>query len=221
MRVLLIEEKENIARLIQKNLKNEGYAVDLKTDGETGQRWLVTHHNDYDVVIMNRFLPTRDGVEICKNLREKNITVPVLMLGQTNSVEEKVFSLDMGADDFLEIPISFEELKARIRNLLRRPYFKLPSELKVKNLVLNPSTRQVFIGHREITLSLKEFALLEYLVRHANQAVNREQLLAHVWDDSFDSFSNVVDVHVKNLRKKLQQTGLLETVHGIGYRIKG
>jgi DNA-binding response OmpR family regulator len=146
-----------------------------------------------------------------------------LILTARDSTDDKISALDCGADDYLVKPFSFKELLARIRAILRRPKNSLPTELKINKITLNPTTRKVLCGEKEIKLTLKEFSLLEYLMRHPNQVLNREQILDNLWDFGFDSFSNVVDVHMKNLRKKLEDDSngeFLETIRGVGYRIK-
>jgi DNA-binding response OmpR family regulator len=162
-----------------------------------------------------------DGYEICKQMREMNITVPILILTARNETDTKVQLLQSGADDYLVKPFSFAELTARCRALLRRPNEKLPETLKIADIELNPGERRVKRSGRDVPLTLKEFGLLEYFMRHPNQVVNREDLLNHLWDFNYVGFSNVVDVHVKNLRRKLDANGesILETVRGIGYRL--
>ena len=204
MKLLVIEDNEKLAKSLKKGLEQEGHAVDYLTDGEAGQRRLEVSSRDYDLVVLDLMLPKRDGIAVCKNWRDQNIMTPVIMLTAKDGGDDKVFGLDSGADDYLIKPFSFPELLARIRALLRRPKISLPSELKIKDLVLDISTRKVFRGQREVHLTLKEFAILEYLVRHPNQVLNREQIISHVWDFAFDSFSNLVDVHIKNLRKKIR-----------------
>ena len=224
MKILVVEDNEKLAKSLKKGLEQEGHAADYLTDGEAGQRRLEVSSKDYDLVILDLMLPKRDGIAVCKNSRDQNIMTPVIMLTAKDADDDKIFGLDSGADDYLIKPFSFPELLARIRALLRRPKTTLPSELKIKDLVLNVSTRKVFRGQREVHLTLKEFAILEYLVRQPNQVLNREQIISHVWDFAFDSFSNLVDVHIKNLRKKLDGKNdekILETIRGIGYRIKG
>jgi len=198
----------------------ESYAADYVLDGESGQNRIELAHDDYDIVIMDVMMPKKDGIEVCRNIRSKNIMIPVLMLTAKDSAEDIIKGLDAGADDYLTKPFSFEILLARLRAILRRPAASLPSELKVRDIILNPQNKQVRRGAKEVKLTLKEFGLLECLMRHPNHVLNREQILANVWDFSFDSFSNVVDVHMTNLRKKLKDDGkILETVRGVGYRI--
>lgn len=160
---------------------------------------------------------------MCKDVRAQNIILPIIILTARDAVEDKVLALDSGADDYLVKPFVFKELLARIKALLRRPEQILPVELKVHDLSLNTTTRKVYRKDKEIPLTLKEFGLLEYLMRHPNQVLTREQILDHLWDFAFDSFSNVVDVHIKNLRKKVDGENndkILETIRGVGYRIK-
>lgn len=224
MKLLIVEDEEKLAQSLKKGLEKEGYAVDYVLDGDAGQRRIELCRKDYDLIIMDLMLPKKDGFEVVKNVRAQNILNPILVLTARDTTEDKIVALDGGADDYLIKPFSFEELLARIRALLRRPEQVLPTELKIKDLTLNTSTRRVTRGNRELPLTLKEFGLLEYLMRHPNQVLSREQILDHLWDFAFDSFSNVVDVHIKNLRKKVDNghhEKLLETIRGVGYRIKG
>jgi DNA-binding response OmpR family regulator len=221
MKILIIEDEKNLAKMLKAGLENEGYAADFLMDGESGQRRLELHHMDYDLVILDLMLPKKDGAQICREARENKISTPILVLTAKSGTDDKVNLLDLGADDYLTKPFSFQELLARIRALSRRPEKTLPIVLKVKDLILEPATRRVFRSNKEICLTLKEFRLLEYLMRHPNQVVNRDQILDNLWDFTFDSFSNVVDVHMRNLRKKIEIRGekIVETVRGVGYRI--
>ncbi|HZZ99593.1 MAG TPA: two-component system response regulator RppA [Candidatus Paceibacterota bacterium] len=224
MRILIVEDEEKLAQSLKKGLEHEGFAVDYVTDGEAGQRRIEMSHKDYDAVILDLMLPKKDGFEICKAVRSENITIPILVLTARDATDDKVTALDAGADDYLVKPFSLSELLARLRALLRRPEQTLPVELAVRDLRLNTTTRKVYRHDEEVQLTLKEFGLLEYLMRHPNQVLTREQILDHLWDFAFDSFSNVVDVHMKNLRKKIDGDSpekLLETIRGVGYRIKG
>lgn len=223
MRILIVEDEEKLALSLKKGLEKEGFAVDYIMDGEAGERRIVISHKDYDLIILDLMLPGKDGFQICKSVREQQITTPILVLTARDATDDKVAALDAGADDYLVKPFSFEELMARVRALLRRPEQALPNELVVKDLKLDTTTRKVTRKGKEINLTLKEFNLLEYLMRHADQVLTREQILDHLWDFAFDSFSNVVDVHIKNLRKKIDgnhHEKLLETIRGVGYRIK-
>ncbi len=223
MKIIIIEDSEKLAGFLKKGLENEGYAVDCFYDGISGEKHILFNFEDYDLVILDLMLPDKNGLDICRNIREKNIKIPVLMLTAKDSTMDKVTGLDSGADDYLVKPFEFEELLARIRALFRRPNNSLPLELRVRDLVLNPSTKKVFRGDKEITLTLKEFRMLEYLMRNAGITISRDKILDSLWDFDFDSFSNVVDVHMKNLRKKVDgnyKEKLIETVFGIGYRLK-
>lgn len=223
MRILIVEDEEKLAKALKAGLEKSGYAVDYVTDGEAAQRRIEMSHSDYDLVILDLMLPKKDGIEVCKDIRAQKITIPILVLTARDGVGDKIAVLDIGADDYLVKPFSFEELGARIRALLRRPEQSLPLELKVSDLTLDTSTRKVTCAGKEIPLTLKEFNLLEYLMRHPNQVLNREQLWDHIWDFAADSFSNVLDVHIKNLRKKIEHGNhkkILETVRGVGYRLR-
>lgn len=222
MKILLVEDEQKLADALSRGLQHEGYAVDIVPDGKKALTRISLHRSDYDLVILDLMLPSMDGLEICKQVREMNITIPILVLTARAETETKVELLLTGADDYLVKPFSFAELNARIRALLRRPNESLPEKLKIGDIELNPSKRKVTRQGKEIPLTLKEFGLLEYFMRHPNQVVNREDLLNHLWDFNYVGFSNVVDVHVKNLRRKLDSAGdggILETVRGIGYRL--
>ncbi|KPJ55479.1 transcriptional regulator [Parcubacteria bacterium DG_74_2] len=223
MKVLIVEDEEKLAKALKEGLEKEGLTADFVLDGEAGQRRIEIHHKDYDLVILDLMLPKRDGLTVIKNIREQNIEIPILVLTAKDATDDIVSGLNKGADDYLVKPFSFKELIARIKALLRRPKKSLPVEIKVRDLTLNTVTRKVFRDGKEIPLTLKEFSLLEYLMRHPNQVIPREQILDNLWDFAFDSFSNVVDVHIKNLRKKINHSypeKLLETIRGVGYRIK-
>ncbi len=223
MRILVIEDNKKLAASIKLGLEREGFAVDCLFDGKAGQDRLMMSYGVYDLLILDIMLPQVDGITVCQNVRKQKIVLPVIMLTAKDTVDDKIWGLNCGADDYLIKPFSFDELVARIRALLRRPQGVLPVELKVGDLVLNATAGKVYRKNKEIELSLKEFSLLEYLMRNANQVLSREQILDHVWDFAFDSFSNVVDVQIKNLRKKIDKghnEKLLETVRGLGYRLK-
>jgi two-component system OmpR family response regulator len=221
MKVLLVEDEQKLAQALVKGLTHEGYAVDTVADGKKALTRIQLHRNDYDVVILDLMSPSMDGYEICKEIRAANITVPILILTARAETDTKVQLLLAGADDYLVKPFSFAELSARLKALMRRPNEKLPETLRIGDIELNPAERKVMRAGKSVPLTLKEFGLLEYFMRHPNQVVNREDLLSHLWDFNYVGFSNVVDVHVKNLRRKLEGegTGVLETVRGIGYRL--
>lgn len=222
MKVLLVEDEEKLAQALSKGLSLEGYTVDTIPDGKKALSRISLHRSDYDIIILDLMLPSMEGLEVCREVRALNITTPILILTARAETDTKVELLLSGADDYLVKPFSFAELNARLRALLRRPSEALPEALTFSDIELNPSNRKVTRGGKEVPLTLKEFGLLEYFMRHPNQVVNREDLLNHLWDFNYVGFSNVVDVHVKNLRRKLDQEGgasVLETVRGIGYRL--
>jgi len=222
MKILIVEDEERLAKLIKKALEKEGFAADYVTDGEAAETRIEICYKDYDLVILDLMLPKKDGLTICQNIRNKKINIPILVLTAKFDIDDKVKTLNAGADDYLVKPFSLEELTSRIRALLRRPPQSIPTILKVQDLTLENSTRKVTRGAKEIKLTVKEFSILEYLMRNPNQVISRSQLLDHLWGSDFDSFSNVIDVHVKNLRKKVNNGGrrkVIETIRGIGYRI--
>ncbi|MFZ2556242.1 MAG: response regulator transcription factor [Minisyncoccia bacterium] len=224
MKILVVEDEKKLADALVRGLTIKGYSVDTIDDGKKALTRISLHRNDYDLIILDLMLPSMDGHEICKSAREMGVTIPILILTARNETEKKVDLLTSGADDYLVKPFSFEELTARVHALLRRPNESVPDILRVDSVTLNPVDRTVTRDGEEIPLTLKEFGLLEYFMRHPNQVINREDLLSHLWDFNYESFSNVVDVHVKNLRRKLSSGGdpeLLETVRGIGYRLRG
>jgi len=222
MKILLVEDEQKLAAALTKGLSLEGYTVDAIGDGKKAMTRISLHRGDYDVIILDLMLPSMDGLAICKQTREAGITTPILILTARAETDTKVELLSAGADDYLIKPFSFAELVARLQALLRRPVASLPETLKIGEIELNPGERRVVRDGKEVPLTLKEFGLLEYFMRHPNQVVNREDLLNHLWDFNYVGFSNVVDVHVKNLRRKLgggRSGEILETVRGIGYRL--
>lgn len=224
MRILIIEDNTKLAASLQDGLKQEGFAVDCLFDGKSGEERIIMQGEEYDLAILDIMLPEQDGLSVCKKVRARGASLPIIMLTAKDALEDRVCGLDCGADDYLIKPFSFEELLARIRALMRRPKAILPEELAVGDLKLDIRNKKACRGGMEIKLSLKEFSLLEYLMRNPNQVLSREQILEHVWDFAFDSFSNVVDVHIKNLRKKIDyghHTKILETIRGLGYRLRG
>lgn len=220
MKILIIEDQEKLCKLLKLGLEREGYAVDFMLDGEAGQRRIEVHHQDYDLIILDLMLPKLSGEEVCQSIRKMGITTPVLVLTAKSGTEDKVSLLNIGADDYLVKPFSFQELLARIKALMRRPKQALPEKLKIGELVLDPVSRRVFIKGKEVELTLKEFSLLEHLMRHPDQVVSRQELLDKLWDFNFEGFSNVVDVHINNLRKKVNKDKVIETVWGVGYKIR-
>ncbi len=222
MRILVVEDEKKLADVLADGLEKKGFAVDTLSDGQEALSRLSLHRADYDLVILDLMIPTLSGAEVCRQARAKEITTPILILTARSEVETKVDLLLSGADDYLVKPFSFDELLARIHALSRRPHETKPAILTVGDIELDPGAHTVKRGGEPIELTLKEFMLLEYFMRHPNEVVNREDLLTHLWDFNYESFSNVIDVHVKNLRRKLSASGsgdVLETVRGIGYRL--
>lgn len=223
MRILLVDDEEQFTAVLAEGLRHKGYAVDTLNDGVKGYTRISLHRNDYDLVILDLMLPGMSGLDICRQMRAEGISLPILVLTGRSEEEQKVNLLHAGADDYLVKPFSFEELAARIQAILRRPKEAVPTRLRVLDIELDPTERTASRDGVPLTLTLKEFGLLEYFLRHPNQVINREDLIAHLWDFNYESFSNVVDVHVKNLRKKLdmgQEPSLIETIRGIGYRLR-
>lgn len=222
MKILLVEDNQKLAEGLKKGLEQEAYTIDILFDGGAGERRILNRSEGYDLIILDIMLPGKNGLEVCAEIRKQNIMTPVLMLTAKDTTDDKIIGLDAGADDYLIKPFAFEELLARIRALLRRPKEIMPSQLSVGELSLNTGGKELKIGDRTIPLTLREFSILEYFLRNPNQVLTREQILAHVWEFEFDSFSNVVDVHIKNLRKKLGNTygKSLQTLRGLGYRFK-
>jgi heavy metal response regulator len=222
MRILVVEDEKKVASFVKKGLEEEYYAVDCAYDGE--EALYMVEANDYDLVILDIMLPKVDGLEVLKGMRDKGLSLPVLMLTAKDSVADVVRGLDAGGDDYLTKPFAFAELLARARALLRRSERKPPGELLVADLVLDPVTHTVSRAGQEIDLTAKEYALLEYLMRHANRVVTRTMISEHVWDYHFDPMTNVIDVYVNHLRKKIDRDSsqrLIHTIRGVGYMIKG
>ncbi len=222
MKILLVEDELKLAESIKNGLKQEGHVVDIISDGIEAEDRLSMNKDSYELVLLDRTLPNRDGLTICKNIRAKGIVTPTIMLTARDTKQDIVEGLNSGADDYLVKPFSFEELLARIRAIGRRGEKVFTEVLEIKNLKLNPQTREVHLKDKKVLLTQKEFNILEFLMRRRGIVVSRDTILENMWDFSFDSFSNIVDVHIKNLRKKINKYDqLLETVRGVGYKIKG
>ena len=220
MRVLLVEDEPNAARILAKGLREQAYAVDMAADGEIALFQIGT--TDYDAVILDVMLPAKDGFAVCRSVRAGGSSVPILMLTARDSVDSRIEGLDCGADDYLVKPFDFGELLARLRALIRRGRQPLLPELLVAGpLTLETRSRQVRIRGKDVALTAREYAFLEYLVRHAGDVVTRSEIAEHVWDEHYDPFSNVVDVYVQRLRRKIDQPGLeslIRTRCGEGYQ---
>ncbi len=221
MRILLVEDDSSVAEFIVKGLTEEQYAVDRSADGEEGYSMAQTI--EYDLLILDIMLPKLDGVSLCRRLRNQGNTVPIILLTAKDTVEDRVTGLDMGADDYLTKPFAFPELLARIRSLFRRGSGKANIRLKVEDLELDPVTHQVWRAGQEQTLTNKEYAILEYLMRNENRVLTRSAIIEHVWDIQYDNLTNIVDVHIRSLRSKLDRDfsqPLIHTVRGVGYVLK-
>jgi two-component system OmpR family response regulator len=221
MRILVVEDEVKMAALIRRGLREEGMAVDVADRGEDAL-WMAGA-TDYDAIVLDVLLPGIDGFETCRRLREDSVWSPVLMLTARDSVEDRVSGLDGGADDYLTKPFSFAELLARLRALARRGPVERPVLLVVGDLRMDPATRQVWRGETEISLSAKEFSLLEVFMRRPGEVLSRFQLLEHAWDYDYENRSNVVEVYVRYLRGKVDRPfsrDSIETVRGAGYRLR-
>ena len=221
MRLLVVEDEKKVASFIRKGLEEEGYAVDLVSDGKTGL--IMGLDGIHDLIILDINLPQMDGLSILRELRNKNVKTPVLLLTVRAAIEDKVIGLDTGADDYLTKPFAFQELLARVRALLRRRADAESPLLQVADLTLDPATRLVSRGDQKIELTAKEFALLSYFMRNPGRVLTRTMIAEHVWDYDFDPMTNVIDVYVNYLRKKIEAGGeekLIHTVRGVGYVMK-
>jgi DNA-binding response OmpR family regulator len=220
MRLLLVEDDARMAATAAQFLRNAGFAVDVAPDGASALREAAL--NPYDAVVLDLGLPDIDGVEVCRRLRATRVAARILMATARDAVEDRIAGLDIGADDYIVKPYALGELVARLRALLRRPAESLPALLRAGDLTLDTATRVARRGAREIPLTTKEFAVLELLMRHPGAVLTRERISAHAWDDNYDPLSNVIDVYVGRLRRKIDQgaeTPLVETVRGAGYRL--
>ena len=219
MRILVVEDEPDIADFLSRGLREDGYAVDVSVNGGDALDCIAS--TNFDVIILDIMLPDPDGLEVCRRLRAQGVRAPVLMLTARDTTDDRVTGLDAGADDYLVKPFSFAELRARLRALMRRPPDIGPTVHAIANMVLDPRTRSCTRAGSPIDLTPKEFAILELLVRNPGHVLTREILADQVWGYDFDAESNVIDVHVRNLRRKVDDafpTKLIETVRGVGYR---
>lgn len=221
MRILVVEDELSLARNIKIGLEDEKFAVDVVHNGKDALE--LARFEEYDAIILDRMLPEMDGIEVCKKLREEKIFTPILMLTARSSTEDTIEGLDAGSDDYLAKPFSFGELVARIRSLIRRATTK-ETILKLDSLMINPTAHMVTRCGKEIALTAKEYALLEFLMRHPNQVVTREQIISHVWDYASDLMSNTIEVLMRRLRNKIdrafpKEKVLFHTIRGMGYKI--
>jgi DNA-binding response OmpR family regulator len=220
MRILIVEDEPELAGLLKRGLGEEGHAVDLADRGEDAFDWLEVA--EYDALILDIMLPGIDGLAVCRELRRRHVSVPILLLTALDGIRDRVTGLDAGADDYLVKPFALAELLARLRALSRRPAESLDPVLEYADLRLDPANRRVWRGDRTIALSTKEFRVLEYLLRHPRRLLTRSMIAEHVWDYDFPNVTNVIDVHIRSLRLKLDDPypgALIQTVRGAGYRL--
>jgi DNA-binding response OmpR family regulator len=222
MRILVVEDEKKLANFIKHGLEEEKYIVEVANDGNKGLELAMNNH--YDAILLDVMLPGKDGFTILRELRSLGISVPIMMLTAKGATEDRVLGLDLGADDYLPKPFSFEELAARLRSILRRSSPEKSTKLQCGDLILDTVTHFAYRGGREIELTTKEYALLEYLMRNKNRIVSRSSILQHVWKHSFDPESNIIDVYIKRLREKIENDPnspqLIQSIRGVGYRIR-
>ncbi|WP_225072661.1 response regulator transcription factor [Desulfuromonas sp. CSMB_57] len=221
MRVLVVEDEKKVASFIKRGLEEEQFTVDVAYDGEEGL--FMAENNPYDIILMDLMLPKKDGLTVIQELRAKDISTPVLSLTAKDTVEDIVAGLDIGSDDYLTKPFAFTELLARVKALVRRSTKDRGAEIYFADLRLDPVSHKVWRANQEIDLTAKEYALLEYFMRNPNQVLTRAMIAEHVWDYAFDSFTNIIDVYVNYLRKKIDrdfEKKLIHTVRGVGYVLK-
>jgi heavy metal response regulator len=221
MRLLVVEDEKKVSSFIKKGLEEEGYAVDAAHDGEEGLYMALD--GVHDLIILDIQLPKMDGLQVLQEIRKQKVKTPVLLLTVRATIEDKVLGLDSGADDYLTKPFAFQELVARLRALLRRRAEAEPTVLKVADLELDPAQRTVLRGEEKIDLSPREFSLLDYFMRNSGRVLTRTMITEHVWDYDFDTDTNVIDVYVNYLRKKIDSNrdpGLIQTVRGVGYVLR-
>ena len=221
MRLLLVEDDARMARFIARGLREQAYAVDLVSDGEAALYQAAI--NNYDAVILDLMLPRKNGLEVCRELRAQGSRIPVLMLTARDAVRDRIAGLDSGADDYLSKPFAFGELLARLRALLRRGPQLLPTVISVGELEIDTRSQRASRAGHLVTLTTKEYALLEYLARNAGRVVGRQEIAEHVWEDTYDPFSNLIEVYINRLRRKIDEpfaTALIHTKRGAGYELR-
>ena len=222
MRILVVEDERKVANFIKNGLEEERYIVETATDGVTGLEMAM--NNEFDAILLDVMLPGKDGFTVLRELREVGLVTPVLMLTARGTTEDRVQGLDLGADDYLSKPFSFEELAARLRSILRRSSPDKTTKLKCGDLILDTVSHVAFRFNREIELTTKEYALLEYLVKNKNRILSRSTITQHVWKHNFDPESNIIDVYIKRLRSKIEHEDgtkpLIQSIRGVGYRMR-
>lgn len=220
MRLLIIEDEIKLSNNIKQGFTEKGFAVDQAYDGEEGL--FLGESEEYDVIVLDIMLPKVDGINVCKTLRQKDIKTPILMLTAKATLDDKIEGLDVGADDYLTKPFEFAELKSRVNALLRRSHNQTENTIRIEDLTIDTKAHIVIRNDKEIHLTAKEFAILEFLARHKDEVVTRTQITEHTWDYNFDSMSNIVDVFIATLRKKIDGNAdkkLLHTVRGVGFKL--
>jgi len=220
MRILVVEDEPRIANLIRRGLAEEGHGVDLAASAEEAADWLDT--SSYDVIVLDIMLPGMSGIEWCRNIRSQRVATPILMLTAKDAVADRVAGLDAGADDYLVKPFAFSELTARIRALTRRPKEVISAILQAGNVRFDPANRDLYVEEERIEMGAKEFRILEFFLRNPNRVLSRSMIAEHVWDYDFPNVTNVIDVHIGSIRRKLgvdNATVSIQTVRGTGYRL--
>jgi len=220
MRILIVEDNKKLSEYIKMALEEKSYSVDAVYDGEAGEKRAV--FGDYDLIVLDIMLPKKDGFAVCRDLRQKDINLPIIMLTARGELDDRVEGLDSGADDYLVKPFELEELLARIRALLRRPKQKEAEVLTAQDITIDNAKHRAKQNGVELKLTIKEYAVLEYLVRNKGRVLERDQILDHCWDFAFDSFSNIVDVYIKQLRQKLNDKNekYIKTIRSVGYQFQ-
>jgi DNA-binding response OmpR family regulator len=220
MRILVVDDEQRLCKLVRESLREYGHAVDIAFNGEDALNWAIT--TDFDAIVLDVMLPGMDGLEVCRALRARSVKSSILLLTARDSVEDRVAGLDSGSDDYLTKPFAVAELLARLRALERRPQETKEPILECGGITLDPRTLRVWRADRECSLTNKEFRILEYLMRNPNQVLTRTMIAEHVWDYDFPNITNVIDVHIRALRRKLDDSGeprRIQTVRGVGYRL--
>ena len=221
MRVLLVEDEADLVRVMRKGLSEHSYAVDVAMNGAAALERAAT--NPYDAIVLDVMIPPPDGIEVCRRLRDGGITSPIMMLTARDAVDDRIRGLDSGADDYLVKPFEFAELLARLRALIRRGGAKQMPVIEIDDLRIDTRSRRVTRAAREIVLTAKEYALLEYMAMHAGRVIGREEIADHVWNEEFDAFSNLIEVYINRLRRAIDRDHdhkLIHTVRGAGYRLE-
>ncbi len=220
MKILIVEDEERLAQMLKRAFESDGFAADYVTDGSQAEKRILLHQMNYDVIVLDLMLPGKGGAEICEAVRQAGVKVPILILTARDILDDKVTLLNCGADDYMVKPFSYDELLARVRSLLRRPKTQSPDVLEMADITLDRKSQSVRVHDEPVQLTHKEFMLLEYFMSHPNQVISRDELHDRLWDFNDMSLSNTIDVHIRNLRKKVDSEApyIFETVRGSGYK---